>query len=228
MRVLWGLAFLTVLTVCALAEASDQRLEFVTLYMRQLATQESIRDDEEKELDQASTPVGQLQSCIHGSTALQLELGTEIGMLKDTHFDAPFDQLVPTIIDVYNKKIDLNQRLIDICSAVIGPEKPGVDYDAMAAEMPKIRAVLESMDQTLHMAAGLAFGLLIDQRADSKNHASHLIITKAERAELLHAIDESFGKKLDDKNANDLVSSGVVLKYLLTEKGYRCADEPWE
>ena len=56
------------------------------------------------------------------------------------------------------------------------------------------------------------FGLLIDQRADSKNHASHLIITKAERAELLHAIDESFGKKLDDKNANDLVSSGATLK----------------
>ena len=72
------------------------------------------------------------------------------------------------------------------------------------------------------------FGLLIDQRADSKNHASHLIITKAQRAELLQAIDESFGKKLDDKNANDLVSSGVILKQLLTKKGYKCADEPWE
>jgi hypothetical protein len=167
-------------------------------------------------------------TCIHGSTALQIELGAEIAMLKDMHFDAPYDQLVPTIIDVYRKNIDLHQRMIDICTAMIAGEKPGVDYGQMVADMAKIRAFSDSMDKTLFQAAALSTFLLVDQRSDSKDHLNHLITTRAERSELLRHLDAHFGQKLEDKNANYLVSSGALLKYFLTEKGYRCADEPWE
>jgi hypothetical protein len=38
-------------------------------------------------------------------------------------FAAPFDQLVPTIIGLYKQKIDLHQKLIDICTAMIGGPK---------------------------------------------------------------------------------------------------------
>jgi hypothetical protein len=97
----------------------------------------------------------------------------------------------------------------------------------MVADMPKIRAFLDSMDETLFQASGVAWAILIDQKPDSKNHLSHLMITKAERAELLRDLDAGFGQKLDDKNANYLVSSAALLKILLT-KNYEYADEPWE
>ena len=168
-----------------------------------------------------------MTSCIHSSTALQLELNTDISMLQGTQFAAPFDQLVPTIIGIYKKKIDFHQRLIDICTAMLGGPKPGVDYDQMVADMPKIRAFLDSLDETLLMASGMAWAILIDQRPNSKNHLSHLIITKAERTELLRYLDAGFGQKLDDKNAGFLVGSAALLKVLLT-KNYKYADEPWD
>jgi hypothetical protein len=209
------------------AEATDPRLVFVTEYLRELSAQEDIRDNGFKEINQAPTPEEQMTSCIHSSTAFQLELNTDIGMLQGMHFAAPFDQLVPSIVGLYKRKIDLHQRLIDICTAMIGEEKPGVDYDKMVADMPKIRALLESMDQTLLVASGMAWAILIDQKPDSKNHLSHLIITRAERSELLRDLDAGFGQKLDDKNATYLVSSDALLKGLLT-KNYKCADEPWQ
>jgi hypothetical protein len=225
--VLVGLIALTLAIPYVRAEATDARIAFVTEYLRELSVQESIRDNAAKELAQGSTPEVQLASCIHSSTQLQLELNTDIGMLKSMQFAAPFDQLVPTIIDLYKRKNDLQQRMIDICTAMIGGPKPDVDYGKMVADMAQTRAFLGSMDETLFLASGLAWAILIDQRPDSKNHLSHLIITKAERTELLRYLDAGFGQKLDDKNANYLVGSAALLKVLLT-KDYKYADEPWD
>lgn len=209
------------------ADATDPRIVFVTEYLREISAQESIRDSGAKELDEASTPDNQMTSCIYSSTALQLELNSDIAMLQGAHFAAPFDQLVPTIIDIYKQKIDMHQKLIDICTAMIGGPKPGVDYNKMVADMPKLRAFLDGMDQTLFMASGMAWAILIDQRPNSRNHLSHLIITRAERTELLGYLDADFGQKLDDKNANYLVSSAGLLRYMLN-KDYKYADDPWD
>jgi len=93
--------------------------------------------------------------------------------------------------------------------------------------MPKIRASLEFVDRAIVEATPLIFATLIDQRPDSKNHVSHLIITKAEKAKLLDDLTIRFGSKLDQKSQNFTVSAASVLKaYLL--KGFKCSDEPWE
>jgi hypothetical protein len=96
-------------------------------------------------------------------------------------------------------KIELHQRLIEISNNFVGGSKPGVDYDKLAAEMPKIRAKLEYVDRTIFEATPLVFATLIVQKPDSKNHVSHLIITKAERARLLESLTDRFGSKLDQK-----------------------------
>jgi hypothetical protein len=68
---------------------------------------------------------------------------------------------------------------------------------------------------------------LSGSKPDSKNHLGHLIITRAERAKLIHDLTMDFGTKLDKKNQNSTVSSASVLRtYLL--KNYKCADDPWE
>jgi hypothetical protein len=72
-----------------------------------------------------------------------------------------------------------------------GPRE-GVDHRQLAAEMPQVRAQLDSIDQTLFEVSPAVFATLIDLRPDSGNHASHLVITKVEKSKLRSDIDVQF------------------------------------
>lgn len=141
--------------------------------------------------------------------------------------DDPFSDLIPNIIESYQDKIELWQQMIDICSAFVGGPKPNVDYTKLAADMPKTRAKLDFIDKALFEATPAIFMTLIDSKPDSNGHASHLIITKAERAALIKQIDTDFGSKLDEKGANYTVSAAWVLKKGL-QKDFKCSDDPWD
>ena len=218
---------LAVLTIFGTAEARAEEtshLVFVTEYIRELSATEDARAAAEKDLAAASNQNEKLSDAIHSSTLIQLELRSQIGMLKPMHLAPPFDAIVPDIVSIDQQKIELHQTMIDIASAFLVGPKPGVDYGSMATQMPKIRALLEDMDHTLFKLAPLIFATLIDQHPDSQNHMSHLIITKSERDELVRDITTSFGAKLDQKDQDYTISAASVLKaYLL--KDYKCADE---
>jgi hypothetical protein len=205
-------------------------LAFVTEYVRELAAIENIPASALQELKQA-TKLGvsdreALLNDVYTSTLIQLELRSQIAMLKDMHLNHPFDQLLPNLTGFYEYKIAFHQGLIDIFSAVLAGPKPGVDYGKLAAEMPKIRANLDSIDHSLFDATPLIFSTLIDRKPDSKNHVSHLIITKAERVKLIDDLTRDFGAKLDQKHQNVTVSAASVLKAYL--KDFKCVDDPWE
>ena len=121
-----------------------------------------------------------------------------------------FDYLIPDLSEFYENKIALHQRMIDICSAFVGGPKEGVDDAKLAAEMPQIRAKLEYIDHSLFEITPMIFAILIDQKPDSKNHLSHLVITRAE-TKLIHDLTIDFGTKLDKKDQNSTVSSASVL-----------------
>jgi hypothetical protein len=201
------------------------RLTFVTEYIRQLAAIEDIRAAGEQEIEQGSRDDRFLIG-IHNSTAMQLELRSQISMLQGMRLAPPFDELIPNLAAFDAHKIELHQGLIDISSNFIGGPKPGVDYSKLAAEVPKIRAGLEYVDHAIFEATPLVFAMLIDQREDSQHHASHLIITKAERTRLIESLTTRFGSKLDQKEQNYIVSAASVLKaYLL--KDFKSSDETW-
>jgi hypothetical protein len=221
-----GLA-LTFFGANANAQSADQKIQFISEYVRELSAQEQIRAEGEKELAEAPNQEEQLTASIHAATRMQLELQTQIAMLKSFHFDSPFDVLVRGLTSTYQEKINLYQELADICSDFIGDPKPGVDYGKLTAEMPKVRAYLEDNEKGLLPITAVAFGMLIDERPDSKNHASHLLITKAQKSQLLRTLAAGFGEKLDQKDPNYVVGSALLLKSYLT-KGFKCADEPWE
>jgi hypothetical protein len=87
--------------------------------------------------------------------------------------------------------------------------------------------MLDEIDHTLFQAVPTIFATLIDPKPDSKNHTSHLIVTKAERKKLIEDLDDKFGAKLDEKDQNYTVGAASVLKaYFL--KDFKCSDEPWE
>jgi len=166
-------------------------------------------------------------SAVHTSTLFELELGSQVKMLKGMRLNAPFDELIPNITAFYERKIALWRRMREISSAFIGGPTEGVDYGKLAAEMPTIRGELDFIDQSLFEATAGVFATLIDMKADSKGHASHLIITKEDKARLISKLNDSFSAKLDQKDQNYTVSAAAVLRDYLN-KDFKCSDEPWE
>ena len=203
-------------------------LEFVTEYIRELAAVERIREvgQDENNQDKKDDKLP-FASAIHTSTLFEFELGSQVKMLKGMRLNAPFAELIPNITAFYERKIVLWRRMREISSDFIGGPKDGVDYSKLAAEMPQIRGELDFIDQSLFEATPGLFAALIDMREDSKSHASHLTITKAEKASLISKLDDSFGAKLDQKDQNYTLSAASVLKAYLN-KDFKCSDEPWD
>jgi hypothetical protein len=202
----------------------NSSLAFVSEFVRELGAIEKIRSIGEQELkEKDSNPFA---DGIRNSTRVQLELRSSIGMLSHMRLNPQVDDFRQNIIDLYKKKIELHQELIDIASQFAAGPKPNADYGKLAAEMPKISATLEYLDETLFKATPAVFASLIDMKEDSQGHASHLVITKAERQKLIHDIKATFGSKLSAKNQNYTVSTAsVLLSYL--QKDFKCSDEPW-
>lgn len=230
MNVATAIVFAFILVVGAPSTVGAEKPEtphlvFVSEFIRELAAIENIRDSGEQELKK--DPNSTFSNMIHSSTLFQLELGSQVRMLKGMRLKPPFEQLISNITAFYERKILLWKRMAEIGSAFIGAPKPGVDYSKFAAEVPEIRAQMEFIDHALFEASPGVFATLIDMKADSKGHASHLIITKEERAKLIDDLNTDFGAKLDAKDQNWTVSAASVLKRGLL-KDFKSSDEPWE
>lgn len=127
-------------------------LVFVTEYIRELSAYEEIRSAAQEELKQGTTENDTLSTDVHSSTLFQLELRSEVRMLRGMHLNPPFDYLIPGITKFDEQKIVLWRRLSDICSTLLEGPKPGVDYSKFLAEVPKVRANLDYIDQALFEA----------------------------------------------------------------------------
>jgi hypothetical protein len=158
-------------------------LHFVKEYVRELIEDESLKTNGEKELSEAKTPNEQFSTGIYFSKSTQLELRSQVNVLKGMRLRDPFDTLIPSLIGSYQRQIDLHQKLIEISGKFIAGPKEGVDYQALAAKVPEIRAELDDARKAVFDAAALVFMSLIDMRPDSQGHVSHLLITKAEKAD---------------------------------------------
>jgi hypothetical protein len=202
-------------------------LRFVKEYVRELIEDENLKATGEKELGQAKTPNEQFSTGIYVSKSTQLELRSQIAMLRSMRLNDPFDTLIPSLIGFYQRQIELHQELIDISSKFMAGPKAGVDYQALATKLPEIRAELDDIRKAVFEAAALAFMTLIDQKPDSQGHVSHLLITKAEKADLQDQLDIMLKDEPDKGEHDYYISAAMVLRGGL-QKGHKCADEPWD
>jgi hypothetical protein len=227
------LAIITLMLASALPASAQKKPEtshlvFVTEYVRELAAIENIRESGEEGLkENTNGDIGTMSNTIYVSSSFQLELGSQIGMLKSMRLNPPFEDVIPNFIVAYGHKIALWKRLGEISSAFMSGPKPGVDYAQLSTEIPQIRGQLDYIDKALLEASALVFETLIDMKPDSNNHTSHLLITNAEKAKLLDIIDINFGSKLDQKHQNFVVGAASVLKTGLN-KDFKSSDDPWE
>ncbi len=204
-------------------------LAFVTEYIRELAQIETIRDSGKQELKEADD-AEKIPSGIHINTLFQLELQSEVAMLKRMRLNPPYNELIPFIVSFYGSKITVFRRLIEVLTALMtgaAGQKPGANYGGLAAELPTLRARLDYIDQTLFKdGTPLVAMTLLDPKPDFQNHVSHMIITKEEKATLLESLTTHFGAKMDQKSQNFGVSAATVLRGFLND--HKCSDDPWE
>jgi hypothetical protein len=202
-------------------------LNVVKEYVRELIEAEALKTNGEKELSEAKTLNERFSAGIYYSKSTQLELRSEIRMLQSMHLNDPFDTLIPSLIAFYQDQINLHQRLIDISDKFLAGPKEGVDYSALGAKVPEIRAQLDDSRKSVFQAAALVFMTLIDQKPDSEGHVSHLVITKAEKAELQEQLALMLKNEPDNGDHDYYISAAMVLQGGL-QKGHKCADDPWD
>ena len=205
------------------AQAQSTAYNFVSEYVRELGAIESIRAKAEKETTGLSTN-DILIGCVRNSERFQLEITSHISMMQNLKLRAPFDKLVSNIVGFYDYKLKIFRELSGGCSTLLEGPKPGVDYGALTANVPKLNAQLEYIDKALFDATPMIFATLIDERPNAQNQMDRLAITKAERDKLVRSLDLSFGQKMKAADQNYTVSAASVLRHYLAEKGYKCSD----
>lgn len=198
-------------------------LQFVAEYLRELAEVETLRQRAEDDLA-AHGP--DLADCIRNMTSLNLALLAHTASMRGMKLHAPFETLPANIGAFDENKASIYEQYGDACSNMIAGPRPGVDYQALAGKMPKLTAQLDYIDHALMEASPLVFATLIDLREDAAGHANHLIITNAERQQIIDRIESDFGTKLQKPNANYIVSSAIIIETYL-KKDFKGADEPW-
>jgi len=199
----------------------------VTEYVRELAEVQKISDDFDREMDPTKHPDA-LSVSSYSFTRMILALKSHTRVLGSMHLKKPYDVLIPSVTELYKQKIALFERLLETDRTMLEGPKSGVDYSKLAAEIPELRAKIDDVDHTLFSASPLVFMSLVDARPDSHDHVSHLVITIAERSQLIDQINASFGGKLDQKSQPYGVSTATILRDALLTKGYKCSDEPWD
>jgi hypothetical protein len=209
MRFVAGL-FLFWLCFCTAAMTEEtSHLAFVSEYVRQLAVNERMRELGQRDVSEANNPSEKIMAGIRASTRIVLELKPQITRLHGMKFAAPFDTLPGSIATFYRQKVTLHERIIEMdgifISGLSRPD-PGVDYDSLVADAPKITATLEYLDRSLFESTPLIFATLIDEKPDRNGHMSRLIVSKEERAKLVRDLTTSFGKKMEAKDQNYIVS----------------------
>ncbi|HKV79082.1 MAG TPA: hypothetical protein VJP02_13120 [Candidatus Sulfotelmatobacter sp.] len=224
-----AVAFLVFSSVFASSQEKPKKpetphLAFVTEYVRELSELENLRRKGAEELKR--DPEATFTIAIHSGTLFQLELRSQIAILKDMRLDPPFDELIPILTKSHEQRVALWKRMVEISSQFLAGPKPGVDCDKLLAESPVIRAGLDYIDKTLLEVSPVAATTLLDMRPDSKNHVSHLTITKEERSNLIDQIEGGFGPSLDEEDQNYMVGTARLLRDFL--RNHKASDEPWE
>lgn len=207
-----------------LPRVNETPLQFVTNYVTQLATFQNIRRNALQEMKTESAPG---MACVHNNTRYDLESAAAVVGFRRTHLigvDADVQKIPSEFADFYELRQKTMGQMTTICSAFAEGPKEGVDYKGLVAILPKLRAQLEYLDNSITEASPLIFATLISDVPDSKGHTSHLVITCDERKGLVSHIDDLFGQEMSDKEVSSEVQQARMIRTKVLE--FKCADEP--
>lgn len=209
------------------AIAADSPLRFVREYINEIGSIENVRLKAEKQQAEEPDPSHTIMTCIRSGESWRLELSGDINIMNTMHIDtgSAVDEAPQDVAKLFVQKREIIAELSKVCATMAEGPKDGVDYGAISASLPKFTAQIEYIDKLIFQTSPLVFATLISNRPDSQNHLSHLVITSAERDELIQTIIANFGDKLNNRDQSYAVGIGKLFKDKLLE--FHAFDEPW-
>ena len=197
--------------------------EFVTVFIHNIGEAEALRAQAEKDL--AAAGKDKEAAIRSSSTRIAAALRVQADSLNSFHLPPPMGGAPQKFATLLHQKAGLFETYIAVAEALTGTPNPGVLYEKLGDKSPDLRGMIDNADETLMNATPLVFATLVSTTPDSEGYVSRLNITKAERASLIHDLDEAFGEKLEAKNQNYIVSAAAMLRGHLHQP-YKCSDEP--
>jgi hypothetical protein len=218
------MAFSLALPISVAAADENEAHRFVAEYIRELGATEHLNDAAKVNPEEKNTA---FLKCVRTDPQYGIELLAQIAILKTMKFSGDQAELLDTIMKANYKKISYYDAIKKACDTFVSGPKREVEYDHLFEQIAQITAKLEYIDKALFEASPLIFATLLDSTTDTKNSIGRLVITNAERQDLISKIDAEFGNKLTQENQNYTVSSASSIKAYL-KKDFKSADEPRE
>jgi hypothetical protein len=228
-------ALLLVVTGCACFTSAQSkpfngenpRIQLASEFVRELEILYRLQETSKNELAENDSSLGKLTTGIRVGTRTVFEMNESILRLDGIAVDGQWAKFRDMLKRLDADRIRIFRELNQMAKAMMSGPKPGVDYGAMAAHAPELTAEIEQVDKSMFtMAQAMFFALVDDQRLGPDGNLHRLLLTKKERAGMIHLIDEVWGQTLEDKNSSGIVSAAWVIKLGLTRPHYKSADEP--
>ena len=118
MRKLWRQAcarlvliiFGTLIAHSAFATVATAPLDFAREYIREIITNEHMRELGEKDVNEQGA--NRFMASIRASTRIILELRSQINVLNGMALAKPFDEVPAMIAKIYQHKVEINEQMI--------------------------------------------------------------------------------------------------------------------
>jgi hypothetical protein len=201
-------------------------IALVQEFVRELEVLYRLQETAKKEFAEDSSGSGKLMTGIRVGTRTVFEMNDSINRLSMIDVDAEWAKFRDALKQLHQQRIVVWQEFVQISKTLLAGPEPGVNYGKLTARGPELTAEIEEIDKIIFtIAQPMFFALVDDSRVGPDGNLHHLILTKKERTSMVQLIDKVFGRTLEDKNANHIVSSARVIKYVLTLPNYKAADE---
>jgi hypothetical protein len=210
------------------AAEKTARIALVREFVREMEVLYRLQETAKKEFAEDSSTAGKLTTGIRVGTRTLFEMQENVSRLHMIGLDTRWGEFRDLLNSFHNQRMLAVQEMNQMSKAMLSGPAPDVNYGAMAARAPELTAQVEQIDKSMFQMSQPLFLALVDEgRVEADGNLHHLILSKKDRAGMVHTIDTAFGRSLDDdKNATSIVNAAWAIKYGLTRPIYKAADEP--
>jgi len=200
------------------------RIALAQEFVREL---EILQEGAKQELAEDSSGPGKLATSIKVRTRMFFEMNDSINRLSMINVDAKWAEFRDALKKLHHERIVLLHEMNQMSKTLLAGAEPDVNYGKLTAPAPEITAQVEQIDKIIFtIAKAMFFALVDDNRVGRDGKLHHLILTKKDRTSMVQLIDKIFGPTtLEDKNSSHIVAAAWVIKYGLTWRHYKAADE---
>ncbi len=206
------------------------RYEVISEWVRVITAIRIHQEKYEQAMSAAKAENDKPLATIGYNHAMNIELRSSIPRLKAMKVSDEHLKGTPThLAFFFVQKVKLQSELIVIKKkSLVDTPQPGVDYTKLLGRLPEISVEMDNIDRAIVQLATMFCAMLIDTKPNSLGKLDHLLVTKAQRDNLIRQIDLTFGDDLTWKPGVTYNTAAASSTRTFLVGGHRSSDEPWD